>query len=31
VTEFLAEEFPHINVEVHHGGQPLYPYYFGLE
>jgi DAK2 domain fusion protein YloV len=31
VTEFLAEEFPQINVEVHHGGQPLYPYYFGLE
>jgi hypothetical protein len=31
VTEFLAEEYPHISVEVHHGGQPLYPYYFGLE
>jgi hypothetical protein len=31
VTEFLAEEFPQISVEVHHGGQPLYPYYFGLE
>ena len=31
VTEFLAEEFPHLSVEVHHGGQPLYPYYFGLE
>jgi hypothetical protein len=31
VTEFLAEEFPKISVEVHHGGQPLYPYYFGLE
>ncbi len=31
VTEFLAEEFPCLSVEVHHGGQPLYPYYFGLE
>jgi len=31
VTEFLAEEFPRLSVEVHHGGQPLYPYYFGLE
>jgi DAK2 domain fusion protein YloV len=31
VTEFLAETYPSINVEVHHGGQPLYPYYFGLE
>ncbi|HUY16121.1 MAG TPA: DAK2 domain-containing protein [Acidimicrobiales bacterium] len=31
VTEFLAEEYPRISVEVHHGGQPLYPYYFGLE
>ncbi|HEY5103806.1 MAG TPA: DAK2 domain-containing protein [Acidimicrobiales bacterium] len=31
ITEFLAEAFPQIIVEVHHGGQPLYPYYFGLE
>jgi len=31
VTEFLAEEYPQISVEVHRGGQPLYPYYFGLE
>ncbi len=31
MTEFLAEAFPQISVEVHHGGQPLYPYYFGLE
>ncbi|HVA53280.1 MAG TPA: DAK2 domain-containing protein [Acidimicrobiales bacterium] len=31
VTEFLAEEYPQISVEVHQGGQPLYPYYFGLE
>ena len=31
VTEFFAEVYPQISVEVHHGGQPLYPYYFGLE
>jgi uncharacterized protein len=31
VTEFLGEVYPQISVEVHHGGQPLYPYYFGLE
>jgi dihydroxyacetone kinase-like predicted kinase len=31
ITEYLAEAYPHIVVEVHHGGQPLYPYYFGLE
>ncbi len=31
ITEYLAEAFPHVVVEVHHGGQPLYPYYFGLE
>ena len=31
ITEFLAEEFSDVAVEVHHGGQPLYPYYFGIE
>ncbi|HUZ42708.1 MAG TPA: DAK2 domain-containing protein [Acidimicrobiales bacterium] len=31
ITEFLADEHPRITVEVHHGGQPLYPYYFGIE
>jgi len=31
ITEFLADEFPKVAVEVHHGGQPLYPYYFGIE
>ena len=31
ITDYLAEEFPHLAVEVHHGGQPLYPYYLGLE
>jgi len=31
ITEYLAEAHPQIIPEVHHGGQPLYPYYFGLE
>jgi DAK2 domain fusion protein YloV len=31
ITEYLAEAHPQIISEVHHGGQPLYPYYFGLE
>ena len=31
ITEFLAEEYPALSVEVHHGGQPLYPYLFGIE
>ena len=31
ITEFLADEYPDVAVEVHHGGQPFYPYYFGVE
>ena len=31
ISEFLAEEYPALAVEVHHGGQPLYPYLFGVE
>jgi DAK2 domain fusion protein YloV len=31
ITEYLAENYPSLTVEVHHGGQPLYPYYFGIE
>jgi uncharacterized protein len=31
ITDFLADAFPQLTVEVHHGGQPLYPYYFGIE
>ena len=31
ITDYLAVEHPQIAVEVHHGGQPLYPYYFGIE
>ncbi len=28
---WVAEHHPDVEVEVHEGGQPLYPYYFGLE
>ena len=31
VTEWLAEHHPAVEAEVHHGGQPMYPYYLGLE
>jgi DAK2 domain fusion protein YloV len=31
VTEWLAEHRPDVEVEVHHGGQPLYPYLIGVE
>jgi len=31
ISEWLAEERPGVAVEVHHGGQPLYPYLFGIE
>ncbi|HEV3213284.1 MAG TPA: DAK2 domain-containing protein, partial [Acidimicrobiales bacterium] len=31
ITQWLAEERPGVDVEVHHGGQPLYPYLFGIE
>ncbi len=31
IKESLAEVYPDIEVEVHHGGQPLYPYLFGIE
>jgi dihydroxyacetone kinase-like predicted kinase len=31
VTEWLAEHRPDIAVEVHHGGQPLYPYLISIE
>jgi DAK2 domain fusion protein YloV len=31
VTEWLAAERPAVTVEVHHGGQPLYPYLFSIE
>jgi DAK2 domain fusion protein YloV len=31
ITSWLEERFPHVEVEVHHGGQPLYPYLFSIE
>ncbi|HXH55702.1 DAK2 domain-containing protein [Iamia sp.] len=31
ITEWLGETHPDIEAEVHHGGQPLYPYYLGIE
>ncbi|MEZ5208901.1 MAG: DAK2 domain-containing protein [Acidimicrobiales bacterium] len=30
-TVWLAEHRPDVGTEVHHGGQPLYPYLFGIE
>jgi DAK2 domain fusion protein YloV len=31
ITEWLADNKPGATAEVHHGGQPLYPYLFGIE
>jgi DAK2 domain fusion protein YloV len=31
ITEWLGEHRPAVSAEVHHGGQPLYPYLFGIE
>ena len=31
ITEWLDEHRPGVSPEVHHGGQPLYPYLFGAE
>jgi uncharacterized protein len=31
ITEWLREHRPDVEAEVHHGGQPLYPYLFGVE
>jgi dihydroxyacetone kinase-like predicted kinase len=31
ITEWLAEHRPGAAAEVHHGGQPLYPYFFSIE
>jgi DAK2 domain fusion protein YloV len=31
ITEWLSEHRPDVAAEVHHGGQPLYPYLFGIE
>jgi hypothetical protein len=31
LSAWMAEHHPGITVEVHRGGQPLYPYLFGVE
>jgi fatty acid kinase len=31
ITEWLAEHRPEVSAEIHHGGQPLYAYLFGIE
>ncbi len=31
LTEWLADQRPHVVAEVHAGGQPLYPYLLGVE
>jgi uncharacterized protein len=31
ITHWLAETHPAVVLEVHHGGQPLYPYFVGVE
>ena len=31
ITQWLQDHHPAVEAEVHHGGQPLYPYLFGLE
>ena len=31
ITEWLADQGGAVEAEVHHGGQPLYPYLFGIE
>jgi DAK2 domain fusion protein YloV len=31
ITSWLEDHHADVGVEVHHGGQPLYPYLFGIE
>jgi hypothetical protein len=31
ISEWLGEEHPEVTLEVHHGGQALYPYLLGIE
>jgi dihydroxyacetone kinase-like predicted kinase len=31
IEAWLDEHHSDVDVEIHDGGQPLYPYYFGLE
>lgn len=31
ITEWLSDIYPNLEIEIHHGGQPLYPYLVGVE
>jgi len=31
IIEWVSAKHPGVAVEVHRGGQPLYPYLFGVE
>jgi len=31
IVSWLGAEHPDVEVEVHEGGQPLYPYFLGVE
>ena len=31
ISKWLAENKENVEIEIHSGGQPLYPYYFGVE
>jgi uncharacterized protein len=31
ITEWIKDQRPAVETEVHHGGQPLYPYLFSIE
>ena len=31
IAAWLHDQLPQVQVEIHHGGQPLYPFLFGVE
>ncbi|HXQ19175.1 MAG TPA: DAK2 domain-containing protein [Acidimicrobiales bacterium] len=31
ISQWLSDRHPSVSIEVHHGGQPLYPYLLGIE
>jgi DAK2 domain fusion protein YloV len=31
IESFVKDNYSHVEIEVHHGGQPLYPYLFSIE
>ena len=31
IEKWLTIQFPQVEIEIHQGGQPLYPYYLGIE